>query len=188
MPATIIIRIENDNHAREIIATGAKDIATSFLPDALIHPDKVTITYRTPEDERKALAGKLDFSERRSSWSNEKLTQDVVTPADSRNGEAGRLCVQRLVMPLTEYQMRLARLIAKANNGMASTTELGCWTGKGRLAVYSAMSSLEKKGYACQFRVGSDQWAALTWSLRGELKRHNVELSHAPETPTRRSP
>jgi 23S rRNA G2069 N7-methylase RlmK/C1962 C5-methylase RlmI len=26
-------------------------------------------------------------------------TQDVVTPADSRNGEAGRLCVQRLVTP-----------------------------------------------------------------------------------------
>jgi len=26
-------------------------------------------------------------------------TQDVVTPADSRNGEAGRLCVQRLVSP-----------------------------------------------------------------------------------------
>ena len=26
-------------------------------------------------------------------------TQDVVTPADSRNGEAGRLCVQRLVRP-----------------------------------------------------------------------------------------
>jgi hypothetical protein len=67
--------------------------------------------------------------------------------------------------PLTEYQMRLARLIA-ANNGMASTNELGSWTGKGNLAVYSSMSSLEKKGYAHRFRVGPDRWAGLTWSLR----------------------
>jgi len=34
-------------------------------------------------------------------------TQDVVTPADSRNGEAGRLCVQRLVpRHLDEYRQR----------------------------------------------------------------------------------
>jgi hypothetical protein len=88
------------------------------------------------------------------------------------NDAARAHSLQGLDMPLSEYQWRLARLIAKANNSMASTTELGCWTGKGRLAVYSAMSSLEKKGYACQFRVGHDQWAALTWALRGELKRH----------------
>lgn len=30
-------------------------------------------------------------------------TQTVVTPTDSRNGEAGRLCVQRLVTPPTPY-------------------------------------------------------------------------------------
>lgn len=30
-------------------------------------------------------------------------TQAAVTPADSRNGEAGRLCVQRLVTPPTPY-------------------------------------------------------------------------------------
>lgn len=58
------------------------------------------------------------------------------------NDAAGAHSLHRLDMPLSEYQWRLARLIAKANNSMASTTELGWWTGKGRLAVYSAMSSL----------------------------------------------
>lgn len=80
---------------------------------------------------------------------------------------------------LTEYQMRLAKLIAKENN-MASTTELGRWTGKGRMAVYSAMSSLLRKGYACQFRRGHDQ--ALMWSLCGELKRHE-KLNDAKRNP-----
>lgn len=41
-------------------------------------------------------------------------TQDVVTPADSRNGEAGRLCVQRLVRhrrPYTQADMERAKLL-----------------------------------------------------------------------------
>lgn len=68
MPATIIIRIEDEDCARSCLAAGAHDLATSFLPDAFIHPSRVTVIYRTPEDEAKALAGSLDFEERRSGW------------------------------------------------------------------------------------------------------------------------
>ena len=68
MPTTIIIRIDDDNHAFDALAVGAKDMAKSFLPDIGIKPSRVTITYRTPEDEAKAVAGSLNFAERRSQW------------------------------------------------------------------------------------------------------------------------
>ncbi len=40
-------------------------------------------------------------------------TQDVVTPADSRNGEAGRLCVQRLVTRRKALIKRHNKIIAE---------------------------------------------------------------------------
>ena len=70
MPATIIIRIADEDCAKSCLAAGAKDLATSFLPDAYIHPSKVTVIYRTPEDDRKAEAGELGFKEQRSQWTN----------------------------------------------------------------------------------------------------------------------
>lgn len=70
MPATIIIRITDEDCAKSCLAAGAKDLATSFLPDAYIHPSKVTVIYRTPEDEAKASAGELGYKERRSQWPN----------------------------------------------------------------------------------------------------------------------
>lgn len=73
MPATIIIRIEDDAHAREIMAAGAKDIAQGFLPEANIHPSRVSICYRTPEDERAASNGELDYKERRDVWPNDQV-------------------------------------------------------------------------------------------------------------------
>jgi hypothetical protein len=72
MPATIIIKIADEDCAKSCLAAGAEDLATSFLPDAYIHASKVTVIYRTPEDERKALAGELDFKERRSQWPNDQ--------------------------------------------------------------------------------------------------------------------
>ena len=74
MPATIIIQISNEDCARACLAAGAQDLATSFLPDACIRPSKVTVIYRTPEDEAKAAAGELDYKERRSQWPNEKVS------------------------------------------------------------------------------------------------------------------
>ena len=71
MPATIIIIIADEDCAKSCLAAGAADLATSFLPDACIHASKVTVIYRTPADERRAQAGKLDYKERRSQWPND---------------------------------------------------------------------------------------------------------------------
>ena len=68
MPATIIIRIENERHAMEILAAGAKDLATCFLPDARINPSRVSILYKTPDDEKAASEGRVDYKERRDVW------------------------------------------------------------------------------------------------------------------------
>ena len=74
-------------------------------------------------------------------------------------------------MKISAFQWRLAKLIAKSRNGAASTAELGHRVRTSRVAVYSAMLSLEKKGYACQFRTKPDRWAPLMWALCGELKK-----------------
>lgn len=68
MPAIIIIRIDDEAHAAELRSVGAKDLAQGFLPDAFIHPSKVTLQYRTPEDEALAQSGSLSFKEYRSTW------------------------------------------------------------------------------------------------------------------------
>ena len=69
MPTTIIIRIVDDAHAREVMSAGAKDLATDFLPDALIRADSVSICYRSPEEEARAAAGEIEYVERRDVWS-----------------------------------------------------------------------------------------------------------------------
>jgi len=67
---------------------------------------------------------------------------------------------------MTEFQKLLITLMFKhGSNQTASTTELGWWSKKGRVAVSSAMRSLEKKGLAGYFRSGDDQWAAQCWFL-----------------------
>ena len=68
MPATIIIRITDEECAKSCLAAGAEDLAKSFLPDAGIIPSRVTVTYRSPEEEAKAQAGELGFVERTSKW------------------------------------------------------------------------------------------------------------------------
>lgn len=72
MPATIIIRIENEDVAKSCLAAGVKDIATHFLPDAGINPSRVTLVYRSPEEDAKAKAGSMHFEEVRSSYPKEK--------------------------------------------------------------------------------------------------------------------
>lgn len=73
MPITIILRINDDTHAKEILAVGAKDLALGFLPEASLHVDRVSLCYRSPEDEAAAQAGEIDFKERRDSWTNDKI-------------------------------------------------------------------------------------------------------------------
>lgn len=50
------------------MAAGAKDLAEGFLPAALIKPSRVSICYRSPEDERAACTGELDYKESRDVW------------------------------------------------------------------------------------------------------------------------
>ena len=68
MPATIIIRIEDEASAKSVMAAGARDLAGYFLPSMGIQPSKVSITYRTPEDEAIAVAGGLEYWESKSHW------------------------------------------------------------------------------------------------------------------------
>ncbi len=68
MPATIIVRIDDERHATEIRAVGARDLLESFLADAGIKASQVTVNYRTEKDEKKALAGRLDYSESFDQW------------------------------------------------------------------------------------------------------------------------
>lgn len=70
------------------------------------------------------------------------------------------------MIKLTDFQKQLMGLIMnKGLNQHASTTELGFWSKRGRLAVSSAMRSLEKQKLAGYFRSGDDQWAAQEWFL-----------------------
>lgn len=83
-------------------------------------------------------------------------------------------------MPLSPTQRRLAELIVhKGLNGSMSTTELAWRANTSRLAVWSAMRSLEAKKLAGYFRHGNDQWAASHWWVADTLKRHidQAELS-----------
>lgn len=62
---------------------------------------------------------------------------------------------------MTEFQKKcLERLEAK---GSQSVNELSWHMKTNRLAISSAMRSLEKKGIVGSFRNGRDQWAALCY-------------------------
>lgn len=80
MPATIIIRIEDEDEAASCLAAGVKDLATHFLPEAGIRPSKVTLIYRKPEDEAKAKAGDITFKEYRQAWPNAKVCHGAPEP------------------------------------------------------------------------------------------------------------
>ena len=63
---------------------------------------------------------------------------------------------------MTEFQKKcLERLKAK---GSQSVNELSWYMKTNRLAISSAMRSLEKKGIVSSFRSGRDQWAALCYA------------------------
>lgn len=70
-------------------------------------------------------------------------------------------------MKLSELQLWVLQRIARGLNGHRSLTDLGCFykpgTKKpiGRLAAHSLTKALERKGLACFWRHGSDQWASL---------------------------
>jgi hypothetical protein len=83
MPATIIIRIDDDQHAQDIMAAGAKDLGSHLLHEACIYPSRVSLCYRSPAEEKKALAGELAFKETRDVWykiKDEAGDQSTSTP------------------------------------------------------------------------------------------------------------
>jgi hypothetical protein len=83
--------------------------------------------------------------------------------------------LERMVRALTPMQTKLVATLNKiALNGSMSTTELAWRNKTSRLAVWSAMRSLEAQGRAGYFRSGDDQWAASMWFVRDELKRPNA--------------
>lgn len=68
MPAVIIIRIADEQQAQQCIATGAKDLGETFLPQAFIQASSLTLIYRTPEEEARARIGGLAIRERIDRW------------------------------------------------------------------------------------------------------------------------
>lgn len=87
-----------------------------------------------------------------------------------------------VVRALTSTQQKLVETLRgkHALNGHMSTTELAWRNKTSRLAVWSAMRSLEAQGRAGYFRSGNDRWAASMWFLRDELKRHNDQAERLP--------
>lgn len=63
-------------------------------------------------------------------------TQDVVPPTDSRNGEAGRLCVQRLVKRLVLKSC--GKHFGKTGGDCHKCRKPDCRTKEGLLAVFNA--------------------------------------------------
>jgi len=81
-------------------------------------------------------------------------------------------------LSMTEFQAKLVALIRKTETAKEwyppSTTALAYWSKSNRLAVSSAMRSLEKRGLAGYFRSDDSQWAAQVWYLKGELAKPKV--------------
>ena len=74
---------------------------------------------------------------------------------------------------LTVMQRCLVSLIIEDGlNGSMSTTELAVRAKTSRLAIWSAMRSLEVRDLAGYFRNGDDRWSASMWFLRDKLKQH----------------
>jgi hypothetical protein len=99
-------------------------------------------------------------------------TQNVEQPAGARS-------LHERVRPLSSLQEKLvASLRGKyaLNGNNMSTTELAWRNNTSRLAVSSAMRSLEKQKRSSYYRSngGVDRWCAQMWYLRADLdKRPN---------------
>lgn len=66
----------------------------------------------------------------------------------------------------TPFQQRCIDLLRAAPNGGSLTVEeLACKLGTSRVAITSAMYSLERQGKARSYRQGRDRWAALCFYL-----------------------
>jgi DNA-binding IclR family transcriptional regulator len=73
----------------------------------------------------------------------------------------------------TEFQARLMAVVMKGANNSMSLSELAARMKSNRVAVHSAVRSLERNGWAVVFRSDSSQWAVLmvapsaAWRARG---------------------
>src|SRR5690606_22487397 len=73
-------------------------------------------------------------------------------------------------MRLTDFQKRCVEAIQHGPNGQASITELAYRLKTSRLAVYSAMQSLQNQNIAGSFRSRSDQWGVIVYFIRRDAR------------------
>jgi hypothetical protein len=84
---------------------------------------------------------------------------------------------------LTAFQLRCVMALRREPNAIASSTAIGHRARVARIAVPSAMRSLERRGLAHSFPSDNSQWAVKLWALtpRG---RAEIPLSPAPARPS----
>ena len=68
-------------------------------------------------------------------------------------------------MVINEFQSRLIEIIKKAPNCMLDLTSIADRAKTNRLAAYSSLSSLERKGKVRCWRSGDGVWAILMYTL-----------------------
>ena len=72
---------------------------------------------------------------------------------------------------MTPFQERCCAYILRQPCGWPATvTDMAAALKTSRLAVSSAMRSLESQGLAGSTRTGSDQWAAQVWFLKSTVR------------------
>jgi len=73
-------------------------------------------------------------------------------------------------MNITPFQQRCIDFLNRSNTSR-STADMAHCLKTSNVAIVSSMRSLERKGLAGSHRWPNDQWAALYWFLRGEVKK-----------------
>lgn len=83
---------------------------------------------------------------------------------------------------LTEFQQRCVSALRREPNAIASSTTISNRARVSRIAVASAMCSLERRGFAVSFPSDHSQWAVKLWALtaRGRVEIPHV-AAHSPQ-------
>lgn len=69
-------------------------------------------------------------------------------------------------MLLTDFQSRCVGVVQRGLNGQASITDIARRLKTSRLAVYSAMKSLQRQNFVGSFRSRPDQWGVIMYFIR----------------------
>ncbi|WP_096507960.1 HTH domain-containing protein [Burkholderia sp. IDO3] len=76
-----------------------------------------------------------------------------------------RTGIENPVVWVSDFQERCIEVLSDATTSV-STADLAVRLNTSRVAIVSAMRSLERKGLAGSHRWPNDQWAALYWFIR----------------------